>query len=136
MPSTAHSRHPRSGKQVDILDQLTRILRMLIAGASGRHHRTRKARRHRHRIAAPYGDSYERREAAGDRAWLVKQEVGLWWLGVLVCALLVLIWVGWRIVAQTAAQSLAKSHPEGALSWVADQPTALNQLVERELVKP
>ena len=54
----------------------------------------------------------------------------------LVCVLLVLIWVGWNIIAHTAAQSLAKSHPDGALSWVTDQPTALNQLVERELVNP
>src|SRR5262249_5035110 len=50
--------------------------------------------------------------------------------------LLALIWVGWRIVAQTAAQSLAKSHPDGALTWVTDQPTALNELVQRELVNP
>jgi hypothetical protein len=50
--------------------------------------------------------------------------------------LLGFIWVGWRIIAHSAAQSLAKSHPDGALSWVADQPTALNQLVDRELIDP
>jgi hypothetical protein len=52
------------------------------------------------------------------------------------CALLALIWVGWRIIVQTAAQSLAKSHPDDALTWVTDQPTALNELVQRELVNP
>ena len=66
----------------------------------------------------------------------MKQEISLWRLGILVCVLLVLIWVGWRIIAQTAAQSLAKSHPDAALSWVADQPTALNQLAQQELVDP
>ena len=64
----------------------------------------------------------------GRRAWLVKQEISLWRLGIVVCVLLVLIWVGWRIIAQTAAQSLARSHPDAALSWVTDQPFALNQL--------
>ena len=136
MPPAAHSRHHRSGKQVDILDRLTRILRTLIAGASGRHHRTRKARRHRHGNAESHGDSHERREAAGRRAWLVKQEISLWRLSILVCVLLVLIWVGWRVIAQTAASSLARSHPDAALSFVADQPTALNELAQKQLIEP
>ena len=136
MPTARHSRHHRSGQQADIVDRLTKILRRLIAGASGRHHRSRKGRRHRHGTSASHGHSHERRETAGRRAWLVKQEISLWRLGILVCVLLALIWVGWRIIAQTAAQSLARSHPDAALSWVADQPTALNQLAQQELVDP
>jgi tetratricopeptide (TPR) repeat protein len=46
------------------------------------------------------------------------------------------MWVGWRIIAQTAAENLAKSHAEAALRWVADQPAALNQLALREFVNP
>ena len=65
---------------------------------------------------------HERREAGGRRAWLVETEISLWRLSTVVCVLLVLIWVGWRIIAQTAAQSLARSHPDVALSWVTDQP--------------
>jgi tetratricopeptide (TPR) repeat protein len=112
------------------------ILRTLIAGASGQRHRSRKGRRHRHGIFAFHGRAHERREVAGRRAGLVKQEISLWRLGTLVCVLLVLIWVGWRIIAHTAAQSLAKSHPNAALGWVADQPTALNQLAQQELLDP
>ena len=55
---------------------------------------------------------HERREAGGRRAWLVKQEISLWRLSTFVCVLLVLIWVGWRVIAHTAAQSLARSHPD------------------------
>jgi tetratricopeptide (TPR) repeat protein len=46
-----------------------------------------------------------------------------------------LIVVGWRIVAQMAAQSLARSDPEAALVWAADVPGALNQLAQKELLK-
>jgi tetratricopeptide (TPR) repeat protein len=66
----------------------------------------------------------------------VKQEIGPWRLAILVCVLLILIWVGWRIIAQTAALSLAKSRPDAALSWIADQPTALSQLAQEQLVDP
>jgi tetratricopeptide (TPR) repeat protein len=66
----------------------------------------------------------------------VKQEISLWRLGILVCVLLVLIWVGWRIIAQTAAQSLARSHPDAALSLAADVPVALDQLAQQELLNP
>jgi tetratricopeptide (TPR) repeat protein len=53
-----------------------------------------------------------------------------------VCVLLVLVWMGWRIVAQTAALSLAQSHPDAALGFVADQSVALNQLAQQELAEP
>jgi hypothetical protein len=46
------------------------------------------------------------------------------------------LWVSWRIVAQTAALSLARSHPDAALGFVADQPVALTQRAEQELAEP
>ena len=45
-------------------------------------------------------------EGVGRRAWLVKQEISFWRLGIVVCVLFALIWVGWRIFAQTAALKL------------------------------
>jgi hypothetical protein len=46
------------------------------------------------------------------------------------------MWIGWSIVAQTAAMDLARSQPDAALGFIADHPVALNQLAERELLKP
>jgi len=66
----------------------------------------------------------------------VKQEISLWRLSSLVCVLLASIWVGWRIIAQTAALNLATYDPNRALSWVADEPAALDLLAARELTKP
>jgi tetratricopeptide (TPR) repeat protein len=57
-------------------------------------------------------------------------------LGIVVCVLLVLLWVGWRVVAQTAAVSLAQSQPDAALGFVADHPGALNRLAQQELAEP
>jgi CTP:molybdopterin cytidylyltransferase MocA len=129
------ARDYRSGTQADIMDRATKILRTIIAIASGRHGVSRRGRRHRHGTTISHRQLDEHREAAGRRAWLVKQETSVWRLGILVCALVALGWVAWRITAQTAAQSLAESHPDVALSWVADQPTALNQRVRQELTK-
>jgi hypothetical protein len=66
----------------------------------------------------------------------VKREISVWQLGVIVCVLLVLLWVGWRVVAQTAALSLAQSQPDAALGFVADHPGALNRLAQQELEEP
>jgi hypothetical protein len=66
----------------------------------------------------------------------VQREVSAWRLGVVVGVLLILIWVGWRIVAQTAALELAESHPDAALGFVADQRVALNRLAQKELFEP
>src|SRR5262249_15286294 len=130
------SRHHRRAQQADILDRLTRILRRLADFASGRHHRRPKAGYHRHKISAAHGRSYQRRETADRRTWLVKQEMNAWRVGVVVCVLPVFLWAGWRIVAQTAALSLARSHPDAALGFVADQPVALTQRAQQELAEP
>ena len=50
--------------------------------------------------------------------------------------LLVFLWVGWRIIAQTAALSFVQSHPDAALSLVADQPVALIRRAQQELAEP
>src|SRR6266567_449915 len=121
MPTAGHSRYPRKVQQADVMGLLTKIFRKLIAGASSE--RSRKGSRRRHGTSASHG-----RAAAGRRAWLVKEEISLWRLSSLVCVLLALIWVGWRIIAQTAALNLATSDPNRALSWVADDPAALNLL--------
>jgi tetratricopeptide (TPR) repeat protein len=136
MLATGHSRHHRSGKQTDIFDRLTKIFRTLAAIASGTHNSSVRGRRHKHGTSSSRGLPHERRGAGGRRAWLVKDEISLWRLSTVVCVLLVLIWVGWRVIAQTAAQSLARSHPDSALSWVTDQPFALNQLAQKQLIEP
>jgi tetratricopeptide (TPR) repeat protein len=123
----------RSGRQADIMDRLTNILRTISSVFSGRPRGSRGGPRHRHRPTISHRQLDERRKATGRRAWLMKQEISLWRLGTLVCVLVALVWVAWRIVVLTAAQSLAQSHPDVALSWVADQPTALNQLARQQL---
>jgi tetratricopeptide (TPR) repeat protein len=50
--------------------------------------------------------------------------------------LLVCFWVGWRIVTQTAALSLAQSRPDAALGFVADQSVALIRRAQQELAEP
>ena len=130
------SRHHRRRQQADILDRLARILRKLAAIASGRRQRKANGRRHWHGASASHRRSYERREATDRRDWLVKREISVWRLGSVVCVLLVFLWVGWRIIAQTAALSFVQSHPDAALSLVADQPVALNRRAQQELAEP
>ena len=66
----------------------------------------------------------------------MKEKISVWRLGMVVCVLLTVLWMGWSIVAQTAALSLARSQPDAALGFVADQRVALNRLAEQELLKP
>lgn len=49
---------------------------------------------------------------------------------------LVVAWIGWRIVADTTAQSLALSAPAEALSWMPGTVAALDQRSQTELKKP
>ena len=131
------SRHHRRGQQADILDRLTRILRRLADIASGRrHHRRAKPGHHRYRTSASRGRSKALRGTGVRRAWLVKREISAWRLGIVVCVLPAILWVSWRIVAETAALSLAGSDPDAALGFVADQPVALMQRARQELAEP
>jgi hypothetical protein len=131
-----HSRHHRRGQQDDILDRLTRILRRLADIASGRHHRRAKPGHHRHRTPTSHNRSYVRRETTDRRAWLAKQQLSVWQLSVVVCVLLLFSWVGWHIIAQTAALGLVQSNPDAALNFVANQPVALIRRAEQELAEP
>jgi hypothetical protein len=130
------SRHHRRRQQADISDRLARILRRLAAIASGQHQWRAKESRYKHRTPASHRPSYPRRQAPGRRTWLVRREVSAWRLTIVACVLLVLLWAGWRIIAQTAALDLARSHPDAALGFVADQSVALIQRVQQELVEP
>ena len=130
------SRRHRRGQQADILDRLTGFLRKLAAIASGQHHGRVQRRHHRPRPSTSHVRSYPRREGADRRPWLVKQEISAGRLGIVVGLLLVFSWVGWRIIAQTAALSLARSHPDAAIGLVADQPVALIQRAQQELAEP
>jgi hypothetical protein len=130
---TRDSRHHRREQQAGIFDRLTKILRGLAAIASGKHHSRVKRGRHGHRTSASRGRSYARRETADRRPWLVQRDISTWRLGIGVCVLLVFSWVGWRIIAQTAALSLVQSHPDAALNFVADQPVALIRRAQQEL---
>jgi tetratricopeptide (TPR) repeat protein len=131
MPPVRNSRYRQNAQQLDVIGLLRQIFRKLIArpsierrGDSGRRKHARSAS---HR--SPHA-------AAGRRAWLVKQEISIWRLTSLVCVLLALIWAGWRVFAQTAALNLTRSDPNAALSWLADEPAALNLLAAQELSKP
>src|SRR6516225_3777785 len=130
------SRHHRRRQESDALDRLTGFLRKLAAIASGQHRWQPKGRHHRPRASTSRGRPRERRETAGQRAWLVKQQISVWRLGIVGCVFLVFSWVGWRIVTQTAALSLAQFHPDAALGFVADQSVALIRRAEQELAEP
>src|SRR6516165_6872017 len=119
------SQRHRRRRESDVLDRLTGFLRNLAAIASGQHRWKPKGRHHRHRASTSRGRPRERRESGGQRAWLVKQQISVWRLGIVGCVFLVFSWVGWRIVTQTAALSLAQFHPDAALGFVADQSVAL-----------
>jgi hypothetical protein len=130
------SRRHRRGQQSDILDRLTGFLRKLAAIASGQHHGRVKRHRHRPRPSNSHVRTYPRREGADRRAWLVKRQVSAGRLGIVVGLLLIFSWVGWRIIAQTAALSLARSNPDAAIGLVADQSVGLIQRAQQELAEP
>jgi hypothetical protein len=118
------------------LDRLAKFLRKLAAIASGQHRWKPKGGHHRHRAFTSRGRSRERRETGVRRDWLVKREISVWQLGIVVGVVVVFSWLGWRIIAQTAALSLVQSDPDAALSFVADQPVALTRRAQRELIEP
>src|SRR5215469_5655056 len=130
------SRHHRRRQESDVLDRLTGFLRKLAAIASGQHRWQPKGRHHRHRASTSRGRPRERRQSGGQRAWLLKQQISIWQLGIVGCVFLLCFWVGWRIVTQTAALSLAQFHPDAALGFVADQSVALIRRAQQELVEP
>ena len=73
-------------------------------------------------------------EHAGSR--LVRQKVGLAQAAGVALLAIALVWIGWRIVADTAAQALAVDAPQRAIAWSADEAAALDQLARNELARP
>jgi hypothetical protein len=47
-----------------------------------------------------------------------------------------ILWIGWRILAGTAADNLAPFDPAAALSWASDHPAALVRLADQEFYQP
>lgn len=54
---------------------------------------------------------------------------------VIVLLLVGFIWIGWRIIADTAGYNTAAADPETALAWKPSEAIALNELAFRELAK-
>src|SRR5262249_32545462 len=125
-------RYLRSGRQTDFLEQLAKFLRRLM----GRGPRQRKVRGHGDGMRTAHRAVHARGGDIGRRGWLVKQDLSLWQLGIAVCVVLALMWLGWQIFAQTAALNLAGSDPDEALGWVSDQGAALRRVAQRELSDP
>lgn len=71
--------------------------------------------------------------SAGSAYSLIRFSPGRMVLVVLV--LVGLMWVGWRIVADTAGYNAAASDPEAALAWVPSEARALDELAYREFTK-
>jgi Tfp pilus assembly protein PilF len=119
-----------------MMDRLKKNVRTIIDIFIGRHHGSGRGHRRKYRksIGHRYFPQHREAEGRGSHTWLMRRQISLPRFGIFVCVLLSLIWVGWSIVAQTAAQSLAQSHPNAAISWVGDQPTALNQLAQQQLI--
>lgn len=137
MPPAEYSGKPRSGRQADGPVRLLRLLRLLIDRATGRQRVRRRPHREGGRgSSAKPARTHERRAPAPRQDWIERQEVRLWHLGVFACVLIAMIWVGWSVIAQTAAQNLAVSDPDAALSWYADEPAALDKLAADELSGP
>jgi tetratricopeptide (TPR) repeat protein len=117
--------------------QLTEFLRVFIYGVLGRRRISRKRRHHRRDASRNSSREHpQERIETDDQNWFVRRDIGLKGLSGLAVALVAMLWIGWRIVADTAAQGLASSNPDAALSWVAHEPAALDQLAQQELPDP
>ncbi len=156
MTPTGNPRHRRHGQQANFLTWLAESFGGFFAGASGRRRGSEKKRRHRHGTSAAHEHSEEYSPAhsqvhsgahiheAPGRDWRAREvdelnevkKAGFLRRVLVAGVLLGLMWIGWSIVAQTAAQNLAISDPDAALSWVAHEPDALDQLAQQELPDP
>jgi len=66
----------------------------------------------------------------------MKKKVGGAGLILIACMSVTLAWLAWRIVVETAAQTLAASQPGMALRLVSDETDALDQLAEQQIINP
>jgi hypothetical protein len=54
----------------------------------------------------------------------------------IVLVLFAFVWIGWIILADTAADNAAMSDPQRALRWMPSEAIALDELADREIKKP
>lgn len=125
MPRTRHSRQKAAQSEFSL--RLLAALKFVADAATGRQHGGRRHRRsqphpatHGHRAAGPF--------------W-VRKRIGWPSLVVIVCVSFGVAWLGWRIIIETAAQSLAVSAPKTSLRLMPDEAAALNQLAQQQLIE-
>lgn len=133
MPTAAPWRRRRKESQSDILLRLAALLRVLIGRDRGRNFSSwDKSRRH-------HADSQRRSPGhrhVKARDWFVRKDISVARLCVVGISVLVVMWIGWRIIAEAAAWNLAASAPDTARSWNSDEPAALDQLAQQLLADP
>ena len=132
MPTGGNSRYLKDIEQTDVLWRLAKILRRVVAPSG----QTKRKGRRSSRTSGSQRQHHKLHKTVTRGPWLVKQEIGLGRLGIIVCLLVALIWLGWCIIGQTAALSLITSDPKAALDWGADEPAALTLLAQQEVSKP
>jgi tetratricopeptide (TPR) repeat protein len=137
-----HSRDKRhEARKAGIVQQLKALWRFVIGLRSSRSVENRRfSARVAHGRQHESGRAFMERvgepnaSAGGDRAdSLIRFSPGRM---VLVGFVLIgLMWVGWRIVADTAGYNAATSDPETALAWTSSEAGALDELAYREFTK-
>jgi tetratricopeptide (TPR) repeat protein len=126
------SRHRRSGEQMDVANRLAALLRVLTGGGTSHRHR-RTSSRHKHRHG---GSRNELLVGSGESLFFVRRQISRARLVGITVLAVGSIWLGWRIIANAAAQNFALSSPDTALRWMPNASVALNQMAQQELVDP
>ena len=131
MATAGHSRRRGGTPPSDGSRRLFDLLRAVANIATGKSHRGRSKHHHRRSNHEPRLQATRARPAA----WFVKRDVSTGRLAAAAVLALAFIWIGWRIVADTAAQNLAQSAPAEALRWKPGTGAALDQRSLSELKK-
>src|SRR6478752_6695024 len=125
MSRAARPRHRHRSARPKLWVRAAAALRALRDVASGRPRRGPAEYRPRVHAAPAHG------------GWrLVRREVGVAQAAGVALLAIAIAWIGWRIVADTAAQTLAVDAPQRAIAWSADEAAALDQLARNELTRP
>ena len=133
MPPAAHSRRRRKDNQSEILLRLLAIVHVLIGRQPSRHAGSMlRSRRHHADVERHWAQDRQ----GATRHWFVRKEVSVARLCAIAISAIAVMWVGWRIVADTAAWNLAASAPDTARRWIANQPAALDQIAQQLLADP
>lgn len=124
MSTAGRPRHRHRSAQPKFWDRAAAALRALRDAATGR---PRSG-------SAEYRRARPAREHGGPR--LRRQEIGLAQVAGVALLAIAIAWLGWRIVADTVAQTLAIAAPQRAIAWSTDEAAALDQLARDELARP